>query len=87
MWFASNAGLTRYDGFEYKTYTSTAQTSTPGSSIVEDKFGRIWYENFDGYLYYIQNDSLHALLQNDPIQYLPITLTQKYLFVFQKKRG
>ena len=85
MWFASNAGLTRYDGFEYKTYTSPAQTSTPGSSIVEDKYGRIWYENFDGYLYYIQNDSLHALLQNDPIQYLPITLTQKYLFVFQKK--
>ncbi|MBP8034509.1 MAG: hypothetical protein KAZ71_07910, partial [Bacteroidia bacterium] len=40
MWFATNAGLTRYDGFEYKTYTSPAQTSTPGSSIVEDKYGR-----------------------------------------------
>ena len=85
MWFATNAGLTRYDGFEYKTYTSPAQTSTPGSSIVEDKYGRIWYENFDGYLYFVQNDSLHALQQNDPIQYLPITLTKKHVFVFQKK--
>lgn len=85
MWFATNAGLTRYDGFEYKTYTSPAQTSTPGSSIVEDKYGRIWYENFDGYMYYIQNDSLHAFLQNDPIQYLPITLTETHLFAFQKK--
>jgi sensor histidine kinase YesM len=85
MWFATNAGLTRYDGFEYKTYTSPVQTSTPGSSIVEDKYGRIWYENFDGYIYYIQNDSLQALLQNDPIQYLPITLTKTHLFAFQKK--
>lgn len=85
MWFASNAGLTRYDGFEYKTYTSPKQTSTPGSSIVEDKLGRIWYENFDGYLYYVENDSLKSLLQNKPIQYLPITLTQKYVFVFQKQ--
>jgi sensor histidine kinase YesM len=85
MWFGSNAGLTRYDGFEYKTYTSVEQTSTPGSSIVEDKFGRIWYENFDGYIYYVQHDSLHALQQNDPIQYLPITLTKKHVFVFQKK--
>ena len=85
MWFATNAGLTRYDGFEYKTYTSPAQTSTPGSSIVEDAYGRIWYENFDGYMYYIQNDSLQAFLQNDPIQYLPITLTKTHLFAFQKK--
>jgi sensor histidine kinase YesM len=85
MWFATNAGLTRYDGFEYKTYTSPAQTSTPGSSILEDNYGRIWYENFDGYLYFVQNDSLHALQQNDPIQYLSITLTKKHVFVLQKK--
>lgn len=85
IWFATNEGLTRYDGFEYKTYVSSDQTSTPGSSIVEDKYGRIWYENFDGYSYYIQNDSLHMLLQNNPIQYLPVTLTQKHLFTFQKK--
>lgn len=84
MWFTSNAGLTRYDGFEYKTYTSSDQTSTPGSSITEDKFGRIWYENFDGYIYYVENDSLKTLHQNKPLQYLPITLTQKYLFVFQE---
>lgn len=84
MWFASNTGLTRYDGFEYKTYTTSEQTSIPGSSIVEDKYGRIWYENFDGYIYYVEHDSLRDLKQSKPIQYLPITITQKHLFVFQK---
>lgn len=84
IWLATNAGLTRYDGIEYKTYTSAKQTSVAGSSIKEDALGRIWYENFDGYLYYIESDTLKALTQNTPIGYLPVCITQKYLYVLQK---
>lgn len=83
VWFATNSGLSRYDGFEFKTYTSNFQTSAAGSSIIEDVEGRIWYENFDGYLYYVENDSLKAFAQNKPITYIPIAITSNYLFTFQ----
>ena len=52
IWLAHDEGLTRYDGYEFKTYTSKEQISKAGSDIHEDKYGRIWYENFDGYIYY-----------------------------------
>lgn len=85
IWFATDAGLIRYDGDEYKPFYSKKQTSLGGSSIREDKMGRIWYENFDGYLYYVENDSLQALNQNKPIAYLPISLTENHLFVMQNE--
>lgn len=85
IWFANNAGLTRYDGFEYKTFTSTEQTSKAGSCITEDKYGRIWYENFDGFIYYVEKDSLKVFQQNTPIGYIPFGISDKFLFVFQGK--
>ncbi len=63
VWIASDEGLTRYDGYEFKTYTSSSQTSRPGNQVEEDMYGRIWYRNFDGYLYYVENDSLKCLGQ------------------------
>jgi len=85
MWICSSIGLTRYDGFEYKTYHSNSQTSYAGSNIKEDKYGRIWYENFDGYIYYIENDSLKALDQKTPIGYIPFGVTKNHIFLLQKK--
>ncbi len=85
IWFASNAGLVRYDGKEYKIYQSTTQTSAAGSNIKEDNLGRIWYENFDGYLYFVNNDTLQSFKQNTPIGFLPFGITNKNIFVIQKK--
>lgn len=85
VWIANNAGLTRYDGFEFKTHTSTSQTSKSGTCIMEDEAGRVWYENFDGFIYYVEGDSLKSLKQNAPIGYIPYGITHKHLFVIQKK--
>lgn len=63
IWIASEAGLTRYDGVEFKTYVNKVQTSQAGNQIHEDSYGRVWYKNFDGYLYYVWKDSLYALQQ------------------------
>lgn len=49
IWIATGEGLVRYDGYEYKTYVSKAQPSKAGTEISEDKLGRIWYQNFDGF--------------------------------------
>jgi len=84
VWLATFDGLIKYDGFSYKTYKSTKQTSTAGSHIKEDVYGRIWYENFDGYLYYIENEELKSIKQNKPLGFLSYGLTNKHLFVIQK---
>lgn len=63
VWIASDEGLTRYDGYEFKTYTNSAQSSRAGNGIEEDKYGRVWYKTFDGYLYFVENDTLKAVEQ------------------------
>ncbi|WP_308851589.1 histidine kinase [Pedobacter sp.] len=84
IWMATDAGLYRYDGFEYKLYASENQSSLAGSAIQQDRYGRIWYENFDGYLFYIENERLHEIKQDHPIQFLPFGLSDKYLYVIFK---
>lgn len=81
IWIAHEEGLTRYDGYEMKTYECPEQTSKAGTNIAEDKFGRIWYENFDGYLYYVEHDSLKPLHQGKPFGFMDYGLTKNKLFV------
>ncbi len=85
IWITTTEGLSRYDGYEFKTYTSKGQSSKAGSEIHEDKYGRIWYQNFDGFLFYIKHDSLQKLIQNEPIGYFHYGIVGNRLFVVQKK--
>ncbi len=85
IWTATNEGLSRYDGQEHVFYRNSKQSSFPGSCIKEDRFGRIWYENFDGFVFYTQNDSLGLLSQNSPIDFLHYGITDEFIFVVQKK--
>jgi hypothetical protein len=85
MWCANGSGLTRYDGFQFKNYHNDNQTSLPGSVISEDKYGRIWYQNFDGYLYYVEHDVLKSLPQQAPAEFVPYGIVNDYLFVVQQK--
>jgi sensor histidine kinase YesM/ligand-binding sensor domain-containing protein len=82
VWFASDVGLTKYDGFNFQTFTSNAQTAFAGSFLQEDKFGRIWYQNFDGFNYYVDQHSgtLRALDQKNSAGYLQYGLSGKYFF-------
>ena len=85
MWFATGKGLCRYDGSVFKTYTSDTQTSKSGSCINEDSFGRIWYCNFDGYLYYVENGELKNLPQKESIGYIKYGIIKDKLFLIQTK--
>jgi hypothetical protein len=85
MWCVTRYGLTRYDGFQFKNYHNDNQTSLPGSAINEDKYGRIWYQNFDGYLYYVEKDALKSLPQQTPAEFVPFGIVKDYLFVVQQK--
>lgn len=85
MWFATGKGLCRYDGSVFKTFTSDIQTSKSGSCINEDSFGRIWYINFDGYLYYVENGELKNLPQKESVGYIKFGIIKDKLFLIQTK--
>jgi len=84
IWVTSNEGLSRFDGYKFRTYTSKEQSSIAGTEIHEDKYGRIWYQNFDGFLYYVAQDTLRKLEQNEPIGYFHYGIIDNKLFVIQK---
>jgi uncharacterized membrane-anchored protein YhcB (DUF1043 family) len=83
MWFSCDKGLIKYDGFEFITYSNKLQSSKSGTNIQEDECGRIWYQNFDGYLFYVEQDSLHLLQQNKPAGYYNYGIVGAHLFVIQ----
>lgn len=61
IWFATDAGICRYDGINIKTFNYPQHVSKAGTGITQDRWGRIWYMNFDGYLFYVDKDSLYRL--------------------------
>jgi ligand-binding sensor domain-containing protein len=81
IWIAHQDGLSRYDGVEFLNYTSPHQNSRAGSFITEDIKGRIWYENFDGQLFYVEKDSLYYFSGAQSLGYIPFCITDKHLFV------
>ncbi len=86
IWIACEKGLVRYDGSYYKTFYNQDLLYAPGSCIKEDRLGRIWYENFDGQLYYVLNDSLITFKQNKLYNFYPFGITDKYLFHTQNEK-
>ncbi len=83
MWFASGKGLCRYDGNHTDVFTADFQTSKSGSSIQEDRYGRVWYENFDGFLYYVENNELKAFKQFKPVGYFRYGITSNHVLVLE----
>lgn len=85
MWFATGKGLCRYDGNHFKTFTADFQTSKSGSCIQEDSLGRIWYVNFDGFLYYVEKNELKALNQKTSLGYFRFGIIKNELLLIQHK--
>ncbi len=84
IWVSHNEGISRFDGVNFKTYYSVRQSSKAGSYINEDKYERIWYSNFDGYIFYVENDSLWPLKMDEPFGYTRYGITEEYLYVVLK---
>lgn len=85
VWTATSKGLFKYDGASFVAFKSAEQNTFSGSSIQEDKYGRIWYENFDGYVFYIENNELKKLNQNTPVGFVPYGITDRFLYIVQTK--
>ncbi len=87
VWLGTDKGLFRFDGDEYKLYTSSKQDGKSISNLLEDRFGRIWGQNFSGQFFYTQADSLTFCKELKPTgNYCPAAiLHQTYLMSIGEK--
>lgn len=80
IWFATDEGVSRFDGRYFATFKSKIKSGKSGSFLKKDNFGRIWFETFDGYLNYVQNDSVYKLQnQAKPIGFVNFVIAKNEL--------
>ena len=80
IWLATEEGLIKYNGVDFKTYSHPDLHSKSGSNIKEDVLGRIWYQTFDGYLYYVNSkDELETFSQTNNVGFVNFVITNQYL--------
>ena len=78
LWFATDHGVARYNGYEYKTYTTAnGLIDNTVLKIFLDYKGRIWMQTFSGLLFYFDKESIVAYQFNSVISkvtknYLPL---------------
>jgi len=59
IWFATDAGVVRYDGNEFKNYTiKDGLNDNEVIRIKQDSMGRIWFFNLNGSLNYFFNNTI-----------------------------
>lgn len=59
IWTATDAGICKYDGFNFTTFS--LNEGLPESTVLklyEDKKGRIWFSTLSSFVGYIQNDKI-----------------------------
>lgn len=81
IWLATGKGLCKYNGNQFFFYKSTHQTMKSGSCIKQDQYGRIWYANFDGFLYYIENEVLKEFPQKTNSGFMNFGITKDYIYL------
>ncbi len=64
MWIGCDAGLFKYDGFEYKQYKNADQNGRAISDLNLDVKGRLWARNFNGEIYCLVNDRLQLVTKH-----------------------
>jgi len=61
LWIAHSMGVSKYDGISFTTYSNPQQSSLKCTGLLEDKYGRIWFNNFTGQIFYIENGRMNLL--------------------------
>ncbi|WP_445714958.1 histidine kinase [Flavobacterium sp.] len=79
IWFTTDEGLVRYNGYNYKVYKNELGLSVSGTYIKEDFKGRIWYQTFDGILFYVENDILKCHPTKNNLGFKPYFFDQHHL--------
>lgn len=61
LWITHDLGITRFDGINFTNFYNPKQTSLSGTGLLEDSQGRVWFNNFTGQIFYLENEKMHLL--------------------------
>lgn len=65
MWFTTNVGICRFNGYEFSTPVDTsAYAGNEAFRMAEDAQGRIWFNRLDASVWMVQNDTVRAWKYN-----------------------
>jgi len=83
LWIATDAGVVKYDGYQFKTYTTA--DGLPDNTVFkihEDKYGRVWFSTYSGRFacYVHKADSIFGIKANDKLTSIIKTLPTDFLF-------
>ncbi|HXD92002.1 MAG TPA: histidine kinase [Bacteroidia bacterium] len=68
IWFGTDGGVSRFDGYSFKNYTSgDGLADNVVFEIKEDRHNRIWFRSLSGKLCYLHNDSIYKIAANELI--------------------
>ncbi|HXB13445.1 MAG TPA: two-component regulator propeller domain-containing protein, partial [Bacteroidia bacterium] len=71
MWFGTDHGVCRYDGYYFKTFTSAdGLADNTVFECKEDYKGRIWFRSYSGKMSYYYHDSIFRLPDNEKLKSL-----------------
>jgi hypothetical protein len=84
VWMGTEDGLMRYDGHTFKKIHANSLTSLPGSQLKLDDNNKVWYQNFDGFVYRTNSDSLLLVDTNKPNNYASYGLSNGIAYIPQK---
>lgn len=62
IWIASDAGINKFDGHSFKSFTE--MDGLPESTVLrlyEDRKGRLWFSTLSSYVGYIEKDIVHVI--------------------------
>ena len=83
LWIATDAGVVKYDGYQFKTYTTA--DGLPDNTVFkihEDKYGRVWFSSYSGrFAYYVhKTDSVYPIKANEKLTSIIKTLPTDFVF-------
>ncbi|MCF8338913.1 MAG: histidine kinase [Bacteroidales bacterium] len=67
IWFCTNNGVSRYDGYEFDNFTDGVLTGKALLYSYQDYKDRIWFASLGGKLFYFKNDSIHKFEWNNKL--------------------
>ena len=71
IWFATDNGVSRFDGSHFKNYSmSDGLSDNDVLRIIEDDEGRLWFLTFNGKLSFYQNDKIYNSTNNNLLKKL-----------------
>lgn len=92
MWFGTENGVARFDGNEFKVYTTKSGLEENFITVIHvDRTGRIWFVSYEGLLCYFENQKftpyrynnvLKNQLKNSFIKQISITAEKLFFYTY-----